>query len=223
MEALTDFLSACVAMINLPYTILFLAMIMYWVAVIVGAMDLDLLEFDIPVDADVGSALDADVDGDVDIAGDGFLRSLLQYLNVGEVPVTIILSIFIISLWAIAIVANYYLNPMRSVLLSFAIFVPNVIISIHMAKFFTMPLVKVFKSLNEGAEDPGRDLSGKVCVVKTSEANGTFGQAEIKTKGVPVLVNVRTDNGEVLKKGTEAVVVEKADKGVYIISKLDLE
>ena len=56
----------------------------------------------------------------------------------------------------------------------------------------------------------------------TSQVTPTFGQLEIKTKGAPILVNVRTTSDTVLKKGDNAIVYdEDKEKGVYFVEKYD--
>jgi hypothetical protein len=63
------------------------------------------------------------------------------------------------------------------------------------------------------------EIIGKHCRITTSEANGTFGQAEITTGGAPLLINVRLLNHELLKRGDIAVIVrEDKEKRIFYIT-----
>ena len=63
-----------------------------------------------------------------------------------------------------------------------------------------------------------------ICKVKTSKVDVRTGQAEIETKGAPLLLNVRTRGEDVLKRGEEAIVVEHdAAHQIYRVKKLEIE
>ena len=225
MDGLSDLLKACFTAINMPYTLLLGVVFLYWISVIAGALDISVLDFDADLDGDADLDLDADVDGAGDLGdvGDGGIRAVLRYFNVGEVPLTIIISFFALSLWAIGILSNWYLHRNSSVLLGLALMVPNVLVSLHVAKFCSIPFRALFKALDKGSGEQNEDLIGRRCTVTTSTATPTFGQVEVKTKGAPLLLSVRSD-GETLPRGTSAVIME-FDKpaGLYTISKLDME
>ncbi len=230
MEQFLELLSANFNLVNFPYTLMLIVTVLYWLSVIIGAMDISVLEFDVGLDADadldgdMDTDISADGDADADADGDvsGGWRTFLHYFNVGEVPLTILLSILSLSMWAFGVMGNYYLNRGNSVLLALMFWVPNLIISLHIAKICTIPFKALFRSLDCDSEQH-QDLIGKTCIITSRIANAKRGQAEVKAKGAPLLLSVRTD-GEELKKGDEAVVLEsKRDKGVYIITKLELE
>jgi hypothetical protein len=245
MDQLAALLSASLSPVNLPYTVLLIAMLVYWAAVIAGALDISVFDFDMDLesdfdvggdldvgdmdvgDVDVGADAEVDVDADVDAdaggvdAGTGMVRSVLHYFNVGAVPVTILLSFLILSMWAVSVLANHYLHN-RSLLIALLLFVPNLIVGLHVAKICSAPFKAVFKTLEQQTEHHA-ELLGKTCVVTTGTATASFGQAEVTTEGAPLLLNVRT-GGDTLKRGEEAVITDfDAKKGTYKITKLGLE
>jgi hypothetical protein len=58
-------------------------------------------------------------------------------------------------------------------------------------------------------------------VIVTSEATPEFGQAEIKTDGAPVLLNVRTMNDARMVRGDVAVVVRRdSERDFHFIAPL---
>lgn len=206
---------ASVHISNLFSSLLLLLVVLYWVVVLCGVLDVDTLDLDMDLDA-------GDADG-VETGVSGGNEGLLEYLNLRKVPLSIVVSIFAISLWLLGVLANHYLHNTSSTLLGLIVFVPNVLISAHIAKFVTMPLIPLFRSMNADIAEV-RDMAGTRVRITSSKADAKFGQAEVISRedGPSVVLSVRTE-GEVLPKGTEAVVVcEDVDKRVYVVSKLEV-
>ena len=248
--------------VNAVLTVLLLLVILYWIMVILGGLDVNLFDVDLgdadigadvevdadfgadvgaDVDADVGADVDADLGADVqaDIGADmdadadahagvdgadaGALRSVLHFFYIGEVPVMILVSIFILSCWTISVIANYYLNPSGSLILGLPILAGDVFVSAFICKVFAMPLKRLFEAFDKDANAP-RDVMGRICIVTTTTVSKKMGQAEVTTKGAPLLLNVVSDSDHVFKKGDEAVITGRNKKtGVYTIAPVDLE
>ena len=63
-------------------------------------------------------------------------------------------------------------------------------------------------------------MIGKVGVVKSLELTEKFGRCEIPTDTAPLIVNARTESGEVLQQGDPIVVVKHlAEEGFHIVTK----
>ena len=56
MDALAELWSICVQGPNLPYTILLGFVLIYWLTVILGFLDLSTLDLDVDIDMDVDGA-----------------------------------------------------------------------------------------------------------------------------------------------------------------------
>jgi hypothetical protein len=217
---------------NFVLSILLIVVFLYWLMVIFGALDADLfnIEFDadadIDIDIDVDGDFDFDVDGgqvDGDIDGGGVGRGVLEFFYVGEVPVMILISILILCMWAISVIANYRLNPAGSVIMSLPILAGNLVVSLMVCKVFIMPFRKMFAALNKDA-NASRPVMGRICTVTTTQVSQKMGQAEMPSKGAPILINVVADGENVFHKGDEAVVISKnAANGVYTIAPVDLK
>lgn len=205
--------------VNIPLSTLLILIVVYWSTVILGVMDINFLDFDLP---DAG--LESDIDGDLDAEFDGsFMRSVLAFFYVGEIPIMIILSILILFMWMVSMIANHHLNPTGSLIIGFPIFIGNFIISLFACKFFTMPLKKIFNVFEVDA-NASRSVIGRICIVKTTKLVNQLGQAEVNSKGAPIVLNVMAQSGCTFVQGEEAVVVEKnKENGVYIIAPIDLE
>lgn len=211
MSALLELWQASVHPVNLPATLLLLFMLIYWSLILLGMLDLSSFDIDLP---EFESEMESDF-------AHPHVDAFLEYFNVRHIPVTIVLTFFSLSLWFVGVMANYYLHGNRSLLLGVAIFVGNAIFSGHVAKFVTLPMVPLFRSMRK-YESSERNLVGARVVVTTSRVDASFGQAELQEEGPAILLNVRSDN-EVLHKGDEAVILEhKPEKDLYLITPLEI-
>ena len=82
---------------------------------------------------------------------------------------------------------------------------------------------ELFPPPNLDILDTPEAFIGKICTIKSPRADQKFGQAEIENpNGAPFLFNVKpTSEGEVLKRGESAVIVDKNDK-VFNIKKINI-
>jgi hypothetical protein len=172
-----------------------LSVLLYWITVILGIFDTELFNVELP---DPGLEFDADVDLDAEVDAEldtGVVWGIAHWFYVGEVPVMVLVSIFILSLWAGAILGNYYFNPMGSWLRAFAIFNVNWV-------FNAAPQVM-----------------GSQCRIITTQVTAShLGQAEVATKGAPLVLNVRAQENQEFKKDDIAVIVSKdKETGAYTI------
>ena len=197
-------------MVNLPFSVLLGLIVLYWLLVGLGALDVHLFS-DVGHDAHVEG--DANVHHELDHDGDGFLH----FLGIGDVPVMVIVSVLGLSMWLGSMLGNYYLTG-GSQLYALAMLVPNFLISVVVTRYVTLPLRPLFRLINKD-RGPGEEVLGRVCQIVTSEATPTFGQAEITRSGASVLINVRTLDDVVLVKGARAAVVRSdSEKGVFYIT-----
>jgi len=233
-----ELIYAAFSPVNLVFTILLLLVVLYWVLMILGALDLDFLHADVDADVDVDVDMDADVDvdGGVDVHGDvdGGLgegsppvhafTAVLQFFYVGKVPMMVLMTILVLSLWMISLAANHILNPWNSALLGLAIAGGNIVVSAMILKAVGSPLARLFHGLYE---DPNRPKSaiGRVGKVLSAEITAQrMGHVEVTGTGAPLVLNAVAEGEQVLQRGDEAVVLERsADRGVYIVSQVDLD
>src|SRR5690606_3618928 len=100
----------------LPFTFLLIAVVVYWLTVIAGVVGVDSLDVDIDADADVDVGIDGDLDADADAGHHGHtggtmgaFQGFLVLINAHHVPLLIVLSFFIASMWTGSMLGNYYL------------------------------------------------------------------------------------------------------------------
>ena len=194
--------------VNLPFTVLLGMVVIYWLFVMLGALDHEL-----------GLHGEQDAHTHHHASVHGWFGNMLHFVNVGEVPVMIVASILALCLWIGSMVANYYWTG-GSVLLALAFLIPNLIVALVITRYVTLPLRPLFRYLGK-EHDELQIVLGQTCLITTSQATESFGQAQIETKGAPLLINVRTMDGSAIPKGATAVVVsEDAAKGIYFIADL---
>ena len=228
---MVELITVAFSPVNLVFTVLLLLMIVYWVTVIIGVLDVDLFNIELPesgpeVDADVDVDVDADVDadGELDIGGTDMTRSILHFFYIGEVPVMVLLSVLILSLWTLSMLGNYYLNPARSFAIAIPIFFGDLVASLFIVKVFAAPLRRFYALLNKDYNAP-RHVMGRICSITTTQVSKQkMGQASVRTAGAPIVLNVRSQDDHVFEKGDEAVIVKRDEKmGVYLIAPVNLE
>jgi len=210
-----ELLDAAFAIVNLPFTILLGLVFVYWITVIIGALDMDFLNID--VDADV------DIDADADVsASNGALMTALSFLNVGHVPFMVVFSILMLCLWIGSILANYYFNSSYSIITAMVIFMFNMIGAVFITKLATTPLKKFFQSLNQEAKPVS--LIGKLCTITIEADSERMGQAEVVIQDAHILVNVKTVDNKTIKKGQRAVIFDRSkDESYYLIEEFKEE
>ncbi len=235
-----ELFNASIAMINLPFTVMLGLVVIYWLSVIVGVLDIE--SFDVDMDADIDLDVDVDVDVDVDadvdmdmdadadadVSGDGnvgigrgVFSVLFSFLNIGEVPVMIILSVMVFWAWSFSILANYYLNPGHGGLTAFGLLIPNFLSSYLVTGIVTRPFRVFFRALHSEMVHT-ESMVDKAAVVVTSKITTDFGQVEIVTDGAPITLNARTENDEVILKKETVIIYDKdTKKDVYLVTRYD--
>jgi hypothetical protein len=198
-----------ISLVNLPFTILLGVVMFYWLLVAVGALD-SHGGADAHGDFHHG---DFHHDGD---AGGSWWAGMLDFINLGEVPITVALSVLSLCLWTCSLIANFYFTDHQA-LLALAFLLPNLIVSAVFTRYITLPLRPLFRMIRD-AEGDFPPMIGQPCRITTSTANPTFGQAEVETKGAPLLIDVRTLDGVALPRGASAIIFrEDNERGIYFV------
>lgn len=209
---MSQFIEACTqSPVNLALSIALGFVMLYWLVVILGAVGMDSLDFDLDFDAD------ADAQGGMLGAGLGF--SVLKFFHVGTVPLLVLLSIFVLMLWAIGVVSYGWIGNW-GILLQLVMLIPFAIGAVLITKALTLPLKLIFEKIQAQEEaEQHVQLIGTRCVVVSLTADRKHGQVEVATEGAPLRLNVVTgDHDTVLNKGDEAVLISQdADTRVFTI------
>ncbi|NLF30317.1 MAG: DUF1449 family protein [Planctomycetes bacterium] len=211
------------------FSLLLGVVLLYWLVVIVGLLDTDFLNIDLHTDGDlgdVGDAGDVDVDADVDVGEAGDLgdvfHAMLSFFYVGRIPVTVLVTLMVFSLWILAMAANHAVNPTGGLLLGLPIAAGSFVASLFVVKVLGWPFAKLYRAM-DGSRDGLKNVTGKLCVLLTAVGPGRTGQAQVATAGAPAVVNVIVEDGVTLERGSEAVVLEyRKASHVYVVAPVDL-
>jgi hypothetical protein len=202
---MNELLQATISSVNIIPTALLVFVMLYWLAVIFGLLDLDF--FDVDVEPDV------DADG---ISAVSWLNNVLAFFNLGKVPFMVFLTFLALPFWAISILVNYYLNEGYT-LVGWLYLIPSFIAALFVSKFMTMPFVRIFGAM-EKKHESATNIIGQICTVVLPANGSDMGQAAVKTTGAPLLLNVRTPQGAAVQKGETALVLEyNAENKFYLI------
>jgi hypothetical protein len=189
--------------------------VLYWLLVIVGALDIDILHFG---DHDVGHH-----GGDHDSHVGTNPNALLEFLRVGQVPITIIISVFLVFAWIVCLTASTFVRPhvpdWSWWLFGLPVLGAALVTAVVGTGLAVAPLAKVFSLDDQPKAD---DLIGKMVEVTSSEVTPRFGTARHdRASGEDLLLNVGCEPHHVLKRGDQAVVLDyNRASGVYHIAPL---
>lgn len=190
----------------LPFSGLLCLVTLYWLMVILGGIDLDL--FDIDFD------MDLDVDADVSPSFTDFGLLGLKWLNIGEIPFMIWLSIVALCSWLVAMVFDRGGDAPSTQESTIAI-LRSLAIGIVATKVLTNPMRG---KLRMKQPNTVQDLLGQTCSVVTSEVTTTFGNAVCHVDdGAPLRLNVRTLDGSIPKNAIVQIIDYVPETGIYYV------
>ena len=194
---------------NIIPTLLLAFAIGYWLIVMIGALDFDFLDFDLDVDHHVDGP---DVHGDFSVS---WLNSILIFFNLGRIPFMLFLSFLALPMWIISVQVNHMMGN-TGFLLGLAFLVPNLLVSLFIAKFLTMPFLKLFAKLEEDGETT-TTMIGKICRVILPLNSDSVGQVEVNVEGSNYRISAKTVEDVVMQKGEEGLIIEYHENGKYYV------
>jgi Protein of unknown function (DUF1449) len=194
---------------QLLLTLLLVLVLVYWLSVILGALDIDT---DIPDDL---TASDGQTDHGINTGGIWITAG--RFIGFAQVPIAVWLSFMVLFMWFMSLVLNQFWNPTSSSLQAVILLLPNAIVSISATKIITWPLAKIFKAMSDG-DTEAEDVIGRVGIICSMEADEKYGQLEITANGAPLLINVRVQAGATsLVKGQKAKVISAGPDNIYYL------
>lgn len=205
------------------YTALLAVAGLYWLAVVLGSLDIDVLDLD-GLD-DVSGVADA---GDVDLdAADGphGLVWFMSALGLRGVPLTFTLSMLVLWSWALCFLGMHHLVPLLpSVpvwLLGAGVFLGSFVVGLLGTSLSVRPFQRVFKTHHAPSK---MEFVGRPVTITSGSVDAAFGQALCADGGAGLVVSVRYDGPRKLTKGQRAVLVDYDEKrDVFTVEPLDLD
>ena len=216
-----ELFNAAISLPNIIPTAMLGLVLLYWLSVVIGAVDFDSADLDIDTDLDATPDATLDPVTDTAVSADGdisisWFNSVLVFFNISKIPFMLFLTLLILPLWVISVMTNYYMS-MDSFLGGLMVLIPAFLVSLFLAKFLSHPFVKLFEHM-EKEDSESKTAIGKICVVATTITEKKTGQAQVQTSGSPLLLNVIASTGHELKSGDTALVLEYLkDRNLYLI------
>lgn len=198
------FLAEALSPLNLPFTIALALVTLYWLCVIIGALDMDLFPDILP---------------DIDTDGEG-LSGMLGWIGLDQVPATVAISFIVLLAWSFSMTGNHFLNPEQALKPALLLAAVNLVLSVVLGALLVKGFVRMVGPITDA--DENTSVLYRVGTVITREVTPEFGQIQVETGGAPATVNARTTEGVILKKGDKALIFDTdASKGVYFVEKYD--
>lgn len=174
------------------YTTLIGVLLIFWLFAILGALDIDIISFD--------SDIDVDIDADIEIPG---FIGLMHTLGLTGVPFTIVITVLVFLAWVMTYFVSVTVLPyVPSLFLNVLVGTVTVIGTFVLAVPVTAKIVSPLRKLAEtNRAKSNKDFLGGQCKVTSLTVDDTFGQGKIKTKGTSLVVRIRADVPNKIKKG----------------------
>lgn len=119
-------------------------------------------------------------------------------------------------MFTISILTNYYLKN-SSLVLSFGLLIPNIIISLIISKVLTQPFAAIYARMSKNSDDKFR-YDGKVCKIVLSATSERVGQAEVHHEGDTHRINILASEDKNLEKGNNGLIINYIkEKNCYLV------
>ncbi|RFP65964.1 DUF1449 family protein [Hymenobacter lapidiphilus] len=218
-----ELLHAAVAPANLLPTGLLVLVLLYWLTVLLGLLDLKSLDLSVQADSHTDLHTDTHTGAHAHESGTSFLNSVLVFFNLERVPLMVFVSFVVLPWWVGSILANHYLGN-EGLLVGAVLLVPLLVGSLLIAKVLTTPFISLFAALEKESEGTNSPL-GKVCTLLLPATHEQLGQASVRLrKGAPLMLNVRAASQSAeLRKGDTALIIDYDQlRRCYLIEPFEL-
>lgn len=213
---MTELFHAAIQPHQLQLSLLLTLVVCYWLLVLLGALDFEAdLPDDIGLDGD--SHAGADVSHGHGLSTGGAWLATGRFFGFSQVPLVVWLSFLVLFMWLGSLALNEWFNQAGSVQQAALLLLPNLLGSLILTKIVTLPVAKLFKAMGD-ADSEAEEVIGRTGVVVSTEADASYGQLEITTANVPLLINVRTQpDAAPLKRGEPAKVVSAGPDNLFYL------
>lgn len=187
------------------FTVFLLVSIIYWITAMLGFVDLDVLDIDVP-EADGHMSLNAQADH-------GFAESvsgLLMRLGLNGVPLTIVITFIALIGWAISSLLSRYFGVMFGYgWVRYITGVPILLGSLYIAVLATAQIIKplriFFSKIDQNVQ---KKVLGQTATVRSSRVDNYFGEAFLDDGGAGLILKVRTSGEAVFSHGDRVVLLD---------------
>ncbi|WP_330843393.1 hypothetical protein [Actinophytocola sp.] len=184
-----EFVDAALSFPAVIFTFLLAAVVVYWLLVLVGTLDVEI--------------------GDLDVA-DG--------IGLGGVPVTVTVSVLTTVAWFASLTGTVLiagLGTLPRTLLGIVVLLIAVIAGLFVARLVAVPLRRLYVT---GGEASRVDFVGRECVIRTGSVTESFGQAEVTAAdGSSAIIQVRQTGEHTFANGHRALIFDYDTDGEFFL------
>ncbi|WP_378181633.1 hypothetical protein [Aquimarina sp. SS2-1] len=232
-----------ISTVNLPLTILFGLLILYWLLTTLTGLDLDFFDADIDVDVDADVDMDIDADTEFDARANldvqdisntevkkedvirrrgklNFFQIFLIYFNFVGLPFMFTFTFFVLFWWAITMTGTSITHSYNNDF-GFVFFFGGIIPALIITKIITTPFKRFFTNFNNKGESK-LELLGRQGVLQSPLSGEKISTLEIKIKSDPIKVMVKSKDGIEIPANTSVEIINQVkNKQLYIVQPLN--
>ncbi len=204
-------------------TILMGFSLIYWIFQLLAGDGIDIgtdSEIHLGDINDVDANSDSDFDKNIDTSIEpSFLSKCLEFINVGKVPLMVLVTVFKFISWIITIVSTSILGLTKFGIWSVVILIPIFIFVFVLMHWISKPLVKLFSELGYHGEEE-MDFIGRIGTIKSTVENRKIGSAEFKINQDIYTLNIVSQTGEKINFGEDIIIInEDKSQNIYYVTK----
>lgn len=228
--------SIATSTVNLPLTILFALLLLYWVFSLFMGFDLDIdadidvdIDADVDVDMDSGSSFDAQDVSNTEIKKEDVIRKrgklnplqvFLIYFNFVGLPFMFTFTAFVLFWWAICMLGTSITHSFNTNF-GYVFFFGGILPALLVTKLFTTPFKNFFKNFNNKGESE-LELLGRQGVLTTELSGDKVTTLEVLIMDDPIKVLVQSKDGVHIPANSKVEVVNQIkNKSVYLIEPIN--
>ena len=198
---MNELLEASIRFPTVVFTIGLGIALIYWLFVLLGALDIDLLG-----GGDIGDAATGGAKGGAEAlkgaGGDVDADGVFSKLGLGVVPVTITVSLILLVGWVGSLLVMHYTTASWVAMI---VLPAMLVVGILVTSVLVRPIAPVF-AIKEGMHN--RDYVGHTCTIDTGHVDDGFGQATVHDGGNVLVIPVRCDRTGKLSRGDKALIID---------------
>lgn len=197
--------------------------LVYWLFVLLGALDIDLFHAGDAAGAakGAGELMTGGAKGGAEALkgvghdghdGAGVHGGLWDALGLSSVPITISLSVILLLGWIASLLGMHYGHRAVGELggwLPALVCLLVVVVALPLAGAAVRPLRSVFELKSA---KHSRDYVGHTCTITTGRVDAGFGQARVEDGGNVLDIPVRCDRADVLARNDRALIIDFDDE-----------
>lgn len=178
---------------SIIFSALLIIISFYWLCAAFGLLDIDLFN----------------IDSELDVDATGFAGWLTK-LGLAGIPVTIIVTFFILIGWFISYFTNYWIisaieTNFIHYLVGFVALIIISFISLNLTAVCLKPIRKKLMSRNKPKSV--HQLIGKLAIVRSANVAENKGEAVLEDGGAGLILQVRAPEQENIKRGDNVIII----------------